>query len=293
MFVKKILGAAAVVVIAFSSFASQAAEITVGGKNFTEQLLLAEMTTRLLNGNGIAAEKVDGMGTSVLRKAMENDQIQVCWEYTGTSLVTLNKVKERMGAEATYNKVKELDGAKDIVWLNASKANNTYALAVRKSDNQGLNTLSDLAAKYSKGEEVKLGVNAEWPKRKDGLIGLQKAYDFKVARSNLVPMQSGLIYTALKEGDVDVGLVFATDGRISAFGFQILKDDKGFFPNYALAPTIRKETLEANPKIGELLNALSAKLDDVIMQNLNAQVDVEKKTIETVSEEFLKAQGLI
>ncbi len=293
MFIRKILSTLAIASMTFGSVATQADEINVGGKNFTEQLLLAEMTTVLLNTSGIAAKKVDGMGTTVLRKAMENDQIQVYWEYTGTSLVTLNKVKDRLSAEETYKKVKELDGKKGIVWLNPSNANNTYALAVRKDDNKGLVKLSDLAAKYESGEALKLGVNAEWPKRADGLIGLQKAYEFKAGRANLAPMQSGLIYTALKEGDVDVGLVFATDGRIAAFDFQVLEDDKGFFPNYALVPTIRQDTLDKNPKIAELLNALSAKLDDATMQGLNAKVDVEKNTIEKVAEEFLKTQGLI
>lgn len=293
MFIKKLLSAAAVIALSLGTVSAKAEEIAVGGKNFTEQLLMAEMTTRLLTENGLEAKKVDGMGTTVLRKAQENGQVDVYWEYTGTSLVTFNKIKDRLGADETYAKVKELDAKKGVVWLNASKANNTYALAVRKKDNNGIKSLSDLAASYEKGGKLKMGVNAEFPKRKDGLLGLQKQYGFRAGRANLVPMQSGLIYQALKEGQVDVGLVFATDGRIAAFGFEVLKDDKGFFPNYALAPTVRKETLDANPKLADLLNSLSAKLDDNIMQGLNAKVDVEKQTIENVAENFLKEQGLI
>ena len=77
--------------------------------------------------------------------------------------------------------------------------------------------------------------------------------------------------------------MFATDGRIPAFDFVVLADDKGFFPSYALTPVVRKETLDKNPKLAELLNGLSAKLDDATMAKLNATVDVEKKTIEDVS----------
>lgn len=293
MFLKKLLGAAAVASFIFGAVPAQADEIAVGGKNFTEQLLMAEITTRLLTENGMETRKVDGMGTTVLRKAQENGQVDVYWEYTGTSLVTFNKIKDRLSAEETYAKVKELDAKKGVVWLNPSKANNTYALAVRKADNKGLKSLSDLAAYYKDGGELKMGVNAEFPRRKDGLLGLQKQYSFRAGRANLAPMQSGLIYQALKDGQVDVGLVFATDGRIAAFGFEILEDDKGFFPNYALAPTVRKETLDANPQLAVLLNNLAAKLDDATMQGLNAKVDVEKQTIEQVAEDFLKAQGLI
>ena len=91
-------------------------------------------------------------------------------------------------------------------------------------------------------------------------------------------MDTGLVYAALKDTQVDVGLVFATDGRIPAFDFVVLADDKGFFPSYALTPVVRKETLDKNPKLAEILNGLSAKLDDATMAKLNASVDVEKKT---------------
>ena len=274
---------------AFQAFAS---EIVVGGKNFTEQLLLAEMTSRLLNDNGIPATKLDGMGSAILRQAEENGQVDVYWEYTGTSLVTYNKIEEKLSAKDTYDTVKRLDAAKGIVWLNPSAANNTYALAVRSSETK-LNTLSDLAAAYNSGENLKMGVNAEFPRREDGLIGLQKAYGFTVGRENLVPMDSGLVYQALRDSQVEVGLVFAADGRIKAFDFKVLKDDKGFFPNYALVPTIRQQVLDDNPEIGVLLNKLSATLSDKVMQDLNARVDVDKQTIEQVSQDYLKSQGLI
>ena len=112
-------------------------------------------------------------------------------------------------------------------------------------------------------------------------------------RADRKPMDSGLTYQALNEDQVDVALVFATDGRISAFDFRVLEDDKGFFPNYALTPVVRTKTLEANPKLAEPLNALSAKLNDKALQKLNAEVDVEKKPVEAVATAFLKSAGLI
>ncbi len=186
------------------------------------------------------------MGSQVVRDAQLNGQIDVYWEYTGTSLVTYNKVTERLNAEDTYKKVKELDAAQGLTWLDPSSANNTYALAVRSSDDKtdGLKNLSDLAKAYRDGDDLLLAVNAEFPKRPDGLPGLEKAYDFQAGRSNLRPMDSGLTYQALNEDQVDVALVFATDGRIQAFDFRVLADDKGFFPDYALAPVVRTETIE-------------------------------------------------
>ena len=106
-------------------------------------------------------------------------------------------------------------------------------------------------------------------------------------------METGLVYKALKDGDVDVGLVFATDGRIPAFDFTVLKDTKNYFPAYAITPTVRKESLDANPELAGLLNKLSAIFDDATMSALNAQVDVEKKSVTEVAKNFLKAKGLL
>lgn len=269
--------------------------LVVGGKNFTEQQLMAEMTTQLLTAKGFKVDKRAGLGTAPLRQALEAGQIDLYWEYTGTSLITFNKVTDKLDPAATYARVKELDGAKGLVWLNPSKANNTYALAMRRADAgaKGIKSLSDLAAKVKGGEALKFGCNAEFYARPDGLAPMQNAYGFEFGRPNVVRMDTGLVYAALKDAQVDVGLVFATDGRIPAFDFVVLADDKGFFPSYALTPVVRKETLDKNPRLAEILNSLSAKLDDATMARLNATVDVEKKSIEEVSTDFLKAQGLI
>ena len=274
---------------------AQAEEIVVGGKNFTEQQLLSAITGQLLSAKGFNVDNRGGMGSAAVRQAMENGQIDVYWEYTGTSLITYNKVEEKLDAQATYDRVKELDAEKGIVWLQPSAANNTYALAMRADDagKRGIATLSDLAGKVNDGEEITFGSNAEFYARPDGLKPLQEAYGFEFGRAQIKRMDSGLVYQALRDEQVDVGLVFATDGRIPAFGFTVLEDDKGYFPAYALAPVIRAEVLEANPELGDLLDAVSAKLDDDVMAGLNAKVDVDKVSIENVADQFLKENGLI
>jgi len=272
-----------------------AQNIVVGGKNFTEQQIMSQMTAQLLQAKGFKVDVKAGMGSAVLRQAQENGQIDVYWEYTGTSLITYNKINDRMSAADTYAKVKELDTAKGLVWLNPSKANNTYSLAMNQDDakKQGIVSIGDLAAKVKGGAKLTFASNAEFYARPDGLKPLEQAYGFEFPRESVKRMDTGLVYQALKEKQVDVGLVFATDGRIPAFNFVVLKDDKGFFPNYALTPVVRKQVLDANPKLAEYLNALSAKLDDATMARLNASVDVDKKTVEDVAKTFLKEQGLV
>ena len=279
-----------------SSAANAQQKIVVGGKAFTEQVLMTEMTVQLLEAKGFKTDRKAGMGSVALRSAQENGQVDLYWEYTGTSLVTYNKIADKMSAADTYKKVKELAAAKGLVWLNPSAANNTYALAMRKDDaaKRGISTISDLSKAVGKsGGKLTFACNSEFYARPDGLKPLQDLYAFDFGRESIKRMDSGLTYQALRDNQVDVALVFATDGRVPAFNFVILKDDKGFFAPYALTPVIRKEVLDKNPKLAEPLNALSAKLNDQVMAKLNASVDVDKVAVEDVAKKFLKDQGLI
>ncbi|WP_111493604.1 glycine betaine ABC transporter substrate-binding protein [Marinobacter bohaiensis] len=282
-------------VLAAASTVAAADDVVVGGKNFTEQQVLASMTAQYLDGLGYDVDKRAGMGSAVLRQAQENGQIDLYWEYTGTSLINYNDITERLSPEETYSTVKELDGEKDLVWLEPSDANNTYALAMREDDaaERGIETISDLAAAVNDGDDLTFACNAEFYAREDGLRPLQQEYDFRFARPQIKRMDSGLVYPALRDGQVEVGLVFATDGRIQAFNFRVLEDDKGYFPAYALTPVVRQETLDANPELAAQMNQLSALLNDDTMAGLNAQVDVEKQTIEKVAESFLKENNLL
>ncbi len=275
---------------------AQAATIVVGGKDFTEQLLLTDMTAQLLKAKGFDVDKRDGMGSTVVRKAQVSGQIDVYWEYTGTSLVTYNKQDSAgLNAQQTYDKVKALDAKQGLTWLDPSKANDTYGLAVRAKNDKtdGMKTLSDMAAAYNSGKHPVMALGAEFSKRPDGLPGIEKAYGFKVSRDDIAAMQDALTYQALKDGKVDIAEVFTTDGRIKAFNFRVLKDDKEFFPNYAIAPVVRTDTLKNNPSLAPVLNALSSELTDEAMQTMNAAVDVDKKSVSDVAAAFLKEKGLI
>lgn len=287
------LAACAIGLAAASVAASDS--VVVGGKNFTEQQIMAEMTSQLLRAKGFTVDTRAGMGSAVLRQAQENGQVDVYWEYTGTSLITYNKIEERLGAEETYARVKELDAQKGLVWLAPSKANNTYALAMRKADaeTRGIRTLSDLASAVNAKDGLTFASNAEFAARSDGLRPLQDAYGFAFPRSDVKRMDSGLTYQALRDKQVEIALVFATDGRIPAFDFVVLEDDKAFFPAYALTPVIRKETLDRHPELADILNSISAALDDQTMGRLNASVDVERMEIRDVADGFRREAGLI
>ena len=106
-------------------------------------------------------------------------------------------------------------------------------------------------------------------------------------------MESGLAYLALKEEDVSLSMGFETDGRIEAFGFINLEDDKSFFPVYNPAPVIRKVTLDKYPEIRDLLQPMIQYLNTREMRKLNAEVDIEHKQVEDVAITWLISNNLI
>lgn len=121
----------------------------------------------------------------------------------------------------------------------------------------GLRTTSDLAAAINAGMDIALGCNAEFYGRKDGLMPMQDAYGRKFPRRTIARMDSGLIYQALRDGQVDAGLVFSTDGSIPAFDFVLLEDDRTYHIPQVMTPVTTKEVLAAHPELEALLKGIS------------------------------------
>ncbi|EJL84746.1 periplasmic glycine betaine/choline-binding lipoprotein of an ABC-type transport system [Herbaspirillum sp. CF444] len=279
---------------------SQAADLVVGGKNFTEQLILSQMTAQYLRAKGYDVDLKNGLGSTLMRKAQESNQLDIVWEYTGTSLIVYNHVDEKLDAEATYERVKALDKKIGLIWLNESALNNTYAFAMpqKLADAQGINTLEDLAQHITQeqqagGKPHLMGVDYEFASRPDGLDPMQKLYGFQLDRSEVKQMDPGLVYTALRNEQLYVGLTYSSDGRIKGFHLKLLEDNKGYFAAYKATPVVRQEVLEQNPELAEQLNALSAAIDTEKMTEMNKRVDIDQEPVGKVVTEFLQQQGLI
>uniref|UniRef100_A0A1I7XWH2 OpuAC domain-containing protein n=2 Tax=cellular organisms TaxID=131567 RepID=A0A1I7XWH2_9BILA len=101
-------------------------------------------------------------------------------------------------------------------------------------------------------------------------------------------MDAGLVYTALRNGQVFSGLVYTTDGRLSAFDLKLLDDDLHYFPDYTAAPVVRQAVLDAHPQLAGLLKPLAEQLDDETMRQLNAKVDVEHQSPSKVAATYLR-----
>lgn len=274
-------------------------KITVGGKNFTEQYILANFAKILLEKEGFDVQMQTGVGSSVARQSLEHGQIDMYFEYTGTGYTVFLKQddKEIMSdADRVYEYVKKADAKKGLVWLEPLQFNNTYTLLMRQDEARELDiaSISDLAQFMNENpDELIIGVNAEFWERPDGFKPLMKLYDFQVPYGKVRKMDSGLVYQALRDENVDVSMGFATDGRIAAFGFVVLEDDKNYFPTYNPCPVVREDALEKYPELKDVFQPLAEKLTTEEMQKLNAQVDLENKDEEKAARQWLQANGLI
>ncbi|MGM0863220.1 MAG: glycine betaine ABC transporter substrate-binding protein [Bacillota bacterium] len=271
-------------------------QISVGGKNFTEQYLLSEMTAFLLKEEGFKVKQMNNLGSTVVRKALENEQVDMMWEYTGTALITYMGQEPISDPEETFQKVKELDAKRNIHWMNMSNVNNTYALAMNKDQAKelGIVSISDLADYVNNNPgELTMASDAEFANRPDGLPGVEELYGFNFGSGQIKQMDLGLTQRALNNRQVEVSVAFETDATIVDYDLVTLKDDKNFFPPYRAAVSINKNVYEKYPEIKDITAKLSDKLNSDIMRELNYKVDIEGNSVSVVAHDWLVENELI
>lgn len=268
--------------------------ITIGSKDFGENIVIAEMLSQLVETHTDLKvnRKLNLGGTFVNFNAIKNNQIDLYPEYTGTGLTAHLKMDVVNDPDESYRIVsEEFVKQWDIVWLEPFGFNNTYTLAVTPEvyEKYGVETYSDLIP-YA-GEMV-FGAEHEFFDRQDGFDGLVEMYGLNF-KGEPMKLNASLKYQAIGRGDMDVTDAFATDGPIKQYNLKILEDDLGFFPPYHAAPIVRKEVLDKHPELKSVLNMLAGKLDDATMTELNSLVDVEGKAVEQVAKEFLTSLNLV
>ncbi|ORM70082.1 glycine betaine ABC transporter substrate-binding protein [Pantoea rwandensis] len=287
--------------LAIGQTAAAATPIVLATKSFTEQHILSAMTVMWLQKKGFQVVPKTNIATTIGRNAMINKQIDMTWEYTGTSLIIFNHINKPMSSEDAYKTVKQLDAKLGLVWLDPAPMNNTYAFAMQRSraEKEGISTMSQLVAKL---EEVrkndpdhnwKLGLDLEFAGRSDGLKPLQKTYNMPLDRPQIRQMDPGLVYNAVRDGFVDAGLIYTTDGRVKGFELKVLDDDKHFFPSYNVTPVVRKDVLESHPGLDAALNQLSPLITNEAITEMNKRVDIDHQSPEQVARDFLKSKNML
>jgi osmoprotectant transport system substrate-binding protein len=267
--------------------------VTVGSKNFTEQVVLGEIVAQHLEhrlGRRVD-RKLNLGGTMLAHQALVRGEIDLYPEYTGTALTTILKLPPLHDPVAAMALVRaEYRSRFGVEWMNPLGFNNTFAMVIRGEDarKSKITSLSE-AARYSQGWN--LGVGYEFQQRPDGLAGLLKTYNLPIHGSPKT-MDLGLLYKALEQGQVSMVAGNATDGQLSVLDVLILRDDKRYFPPYDCALAVRSQSLEGNPPLRKALGELTGLFTDLTIRKLNNQVDGEHRPVRVVAEQFLREAGL-
>lgn len=275
--------------------------LTIGSKNFTEQLILGKIAVLTAEAAGFEVTDMTNIpGSQPARKVMLNGEVDMEWEYTGTAWMTyMGKSKSIADQAEMWNAVSETDKENGLTWGKPSDLNNTYSFAVRSeyAQEHGITKFSDIAKVPV--EDRTLCVESEFNSRADGLNGMLKTYGLERGSANGVPdnnisiMDTGTVYTATAEGSCNFGEVFTTDGRIKALDLTVLEDDKQYFPAYNAAAVFNTKTLEQYPELEEAYDQVAEKLNNETMMELNFKVDVEGQEPSQVACNWMVEEGFI
>lgn len=282
-----VAGAAVVaLVIAAVVFFSISRGVIVGSKDFTEQVILAEMIAQTLESRGVEVDRQFELGGDLCHRAMLEGNMDVYVEYSGTAYTAILKHDPLTDPREVYNQVKqEYKTLFDIEALEPLGFNNTFAILVRGevARRLGLKTISD-AARYA--PTWRAGFGQDFMSRQDGYPGFARTYGLRFAAPPR-EMDLALTYRALAAGQADLIAGNSTDGLIDKLDLTQLEDDRRYFPPYEAVPLARRASLERYPQLGEAIKSLAGRLTDAQMRRLNYAVDGEHRDVKEVVREFL------
>ena len=271
--------------------------LTVGSKDFTENILLGEMLVLALENEGAdVTDQINLGGTSVNRQALLSGEINVYPEYNGTGwTVHLGQQDPSQDPEELFNVTSEMDLAEnDIAWVGRSPFNDTYGFAANGdlAQQEGGFDFQAMADYLEANPDATVCMETEFPDRPDGLVLFEEATGYQVPQSQINILDTGLIYTETANGACDFGEVFTTDGRITALNLDLV-EDPGVMILYNVSYTFQNEVYEANSAVyDELASAILEGLDESTMQGLNSMVDVDGEDPKDVAQGYLQEIGL-
>jgi len=265
--------------------------ITVGSTNFGEQLILGEIYAQVLAANGYTVETQFNLGSrEVVYPALNSGEIDLVAEYTG-SLLTFKGGTPSTDSDQTAADMQAAIAGDGLTALAYSPAQDKNGIVVtaETAASLGLTMVSDLAAHAG---ELTFGGPPECPERPLCLLGLQDVYGLDFA--GFIPLDVGgpLTVAALEGGEIDVALLFTSDGVIAAKGFVLLEDDMNLQPAENVVPVLRNEMVEAyGSELTDLLDAVSAKITTAELSELNKRYGIDAVDADVLAREWLEANG--
>lgn len=270
--------------------------VYIGTKSYTEQRTLGSFLEQLIEAQtDYEAEVINFGGSALLLEALKSDQVQVCADYTGTFYSVYLKAEEERGIhlrepQEVYDYCKETVKEEfnfDILCKLGFANNYAFFLKKDEAEELGVKTISQLV---EPAKEMSHTGSIEWFERPDALPAVEEVYGIKFKDGG--PMDPGLMYTAIDQGEVDCIAAFTTDGRIAKFGLSLVEDDKSALMPYDCCALIRSDFAQANPDVANALLMLEGKLTTEAMQNYNFMVDQEGLDFDEVAKIMLQDIGL-
>ena len=260
--------------------------ITVASKPTSEQFILGEIISQTIENNTdikVSRKFGIGGGTTNIHPAMISGDLDIYVEYSGTAWLNVLEKKLPPNNQINYETLnKDYQEKFKLKWLGLLGFNNTYGLAISKKNSE-ISTFSELA---QKSLDFSFGAEFDFFERSDAFPGLKKVYPFDFKK--LEEMDINLRYQAFEQGKINAVDVFTTDAQIRNLNLKVLKDDKNYFPNYEAGIVIREDIVKEYPEVEKFLSNLKGKISTEKMQQLNYEVEVEKKSPAEVAQNFLK-----
>jgi len=273
----------------------RSADIVVGSKHFTEQKILGEIISQLIERRTKlkVRRRLGLQGTKVAFVAIREGNLDIYPEYTGTALVNIleRKYDPNQSGEQILAYVRARFRDKwGISFLEPMGFGNTYAFAMREQHARKLSIekVSDLE-RYA--AELRLGFDHEFTTRPEH-ERFEEIYGFTFSK-DAIKLDPDLAYKALFNSSVDVIDAFSTDGRIAAYNIRVLEDDKNLFPPYDACVVVRDEILSEYPELKTLLAELGGLISEKAMQQMNYAVTEELRAPASVASKFLVSRRLV
>lgn len=271
--------------------------LTIGSKNFTEQIVLGEIYAQALEAAGYNVSTKLNLGSEqVALKALKGGQISGYPEYTSTALTSFfDFAPEDVpgDAEEAFEASKQDFADEGLVAYPPTPFSSANAVGLLSStaDELGLSSISDL----EDNQDLTLAGSSECRQRIDCLAGLEEYYGLDGLRKNFTPVDIGLRYEVLDKGDADLSILFTTDAQLSTSeDYTLLEDDQGVLPAGNILFVASQEAAdEAGPDFGETIEKVQENLSLEVVQELNARVDLDREKPADVAADYLSQFGYV
>jgi osmoprotectant transport system substrate-binding protein len=269
--------------------------VVVASFDFPESRLVAEIYAQALAGTGVPVRREEGLGPrELVAPALAQGLADLVPEYLGSALAAIAP-RSAAGTSDAHDARLALDAAlraRGLRTLTPSPGQNQNVLAVTAATARhlGLRRTSDLRGQ---APLLRLGAPPECPSRPYCLVGLRKTYGLQFG--TLVPLDSEPErVAALREGVVDVALLFTTDGSLAAGDLVALRDDRHLQPAENLVPVVStRAVLRYGGQLTHTLDQVSAALTTANLRFLNWRVQVAGKGIPAEARGWLLRHGLL